>query len=444
MLKKISKVLLLCALVLVTGCTKKEPVIELTDENIKAISVEVADAFVNSEFKNIPQYLSKEAKEEITLQNLTQSWNKVTENLGSYQTMKIDVHRLADRDLGYVYMTFKSGTVKLSLSFNQEMKIKGMYLNYPSKIVEAVNTDEYTEQNVLVGVDEMINGILTLPVGVDNPPVAILVQGSGVSNLNEEAYAMKPFEDIAHGLAKEGIATIRYDKRYYGYPEWDGIREVSLNWEYLYDFSSVIHQLEDMPVNHNQIYVIGHSQGGMLAPRLAYDHPEVKGIISLAGTPRGLEEVMKDQQYNAVVAQGSNEQMVQGVVDLADKVIAEIQSLTKETATDKVVNSYPLSYWYELNQSRPYIFMNELKCDVLILQGESDFQVFYDKDYQEWMKLTSGMDNVQMKSYPGLSHFFTPAINNTVEDYKTPANVDEKVIQDMASWILNRKVEKGK
>lgn len=444
MLKKISKALLLCALVLVAGCTKKEPVIELTDENIKAISVEVADAFVNSEFKNIPQYLSKEAKEEITLQNLTQSWNKVTENLGSYQTMKIDVHRLADRDLGYVYMTFKSGTVKLSLSFNQEMKIKGMYLNYPSKIVEAVNTDEYTEQNVLVGVDEMINGILTLPVGVDNPPVAILVQGSGVSNLNEEAYAMKPFEDIAHGLAKEGIATIRYDKRYYGYPEWDGIREVSLNWEYLYDFASVIHQLEDMPVNHNQIYVIGHSQGGMLAPRLAYDHPEVKGIISLAGTPRGLEEVMKDQQYNAVVAQGSNEQMVQGVVDLADKVIAEIQSLTKETATDKVVNSYPLSYWYELNQSRPYIFMNELKCDVLILQGESDFQVFYDKDYQEWMKLTSGMDNVQMKSYPGLSHFFTPAINNTVEDYKTPANVDEKVIQDMASWILNRKVEKGK
>jgi uncharacterized protein len=444
MLKKISKLLLLCALVLVTGCTKKEPVIELTDENIKAISVEVADAFVNSEFKNIPQYLSKEAKEEITVQNLTQSWNKVTENLGSYQTMKIDVHRLADRDLGYVYMTFKNGTVKLSLSFNQEMKIKGMYLNYPSKIVEAVNTDEYTEQNVLVGVDEMINGILTLPVGVDSPPVAILVQGSGVSNLNEEAYAMKPFEDIAHGLAKEGIATIRYDKRYYGYPEWDGIREVSLNWEYLYDFASVIHQLEDMPVNHNQIYVIGHSQGGMLAPRLAYDHPEVKGIISLAGTPRGLEEVMKDQQYNAVVAQGSNEQMVQGVVDLADKVIAEIQSLTKETATDKVVNSYPLSYWYELNQSRPYIFMNELKCDVLILQGESDFQVFYDKDYQEWMKLTSGMDNVQMKSYPGLSHFFTPAINNTVEDYKTPANVDEKVIQDMASWILNRKVEKGK
>lgn len=444
MLKKISKVLLLCALVLVTGCTKKEPVIELTDENIKAVSVEVADAFVNSEFKNIPQYLSKEAKEEITIQNLTQSWNKVTENLGSYQTMKIDVHRLADRDLGYVYMTFKSGTVKLSLSFNQEMKIKGMYLNYPSKIVEAVNTDEYTEQNVLVGVDEMINGILTLPVGVDNPPVAILVQGSGVSNLNEEAYAMKPFEDIAHGLAKEGIATIRYDKRYYGYPEWDGIREISLNWEYLYDFASVIHQLEDMPVNHNQIYVIGHSQGGMLAPRLAYDHPEVKGIISLAGTPRGLEEVMKDQQYNAVIAQGSNEQMVQGVVDLADKVIAEIQSLTKETATDKVVNSYPLSYWYELNQSRPYIFMNELKCDVLILQGESDFQVFYNKDYQEWMKLTSGMDNVQMKSYPGLSHFFTPAINNTVEDYKTPANVDEKVIQDMASWILNRKVEKGK
>lgn len=444
MLKKISKIIVVCALVLITGCANKKTVLELTDENIKAISIEVADAFVNSEFKNIPQYLDKDLKSELTVEKLTQGWNKVTENFGSYQTMEVDVHRLADRDLGYVYLTFKNGVVKLSLGFDQEMKIKSMNLNYPSKIIEAVNTDEYTEQNILVGVDEMINGILTLPVGVDNPPVAILVQGSGSSNLNEEAYAMKPFEDIAHGLAKEGIATIRYDKRYYSYPEWDGIREISLNWEYYYDFASVIHQLEDMPVNHNQIYVIGHSQGGMLAPRLAYDHPEVKGIVSLAGTPRGLEEVMKDQQYNAIVAQGANEQMVQGVVDLADKVIAEVQSLTKETATDKVVSNFPLSYWYELNQSRPHIFMNELKCDVLILQGESDFQVFYDSDYQEWLKLTSGMDNVQTKSYPGLSHFFTPAINNTTEDYKTPANVDEQVIQDMANWILNRKVEKGK
>lgn len=441
MFKKL--VLILLALTLV-GCTQKETTLELTDENIKQVTTTIAEAFINSEFKNIPQYLNKEMKEELTIEKLNQSWNSVTENLGSYQSMEVKVHRLEDRDLGYAYLTFKDGSLKIALSFDENMKIKRMNMNYPKETITAVTTKDYIEKNVQVGVDEMLNGMLTLPVGVENPPIVILVQGSGVSNLNEEAYALKPFEDIAHGLAKEGIASIRYDKRYYDYPEWDGAREVSLRWEYFYDFASVTHQLENMPVDHNQIYLVGHSQGGMLAPRLAYEHPEIKGIISLAGTPRGLEEVSKDQQYDALIALGANEKMIEGSMELADKFIEEVKNLTEETATDKVTNGLPLSYWYEMKQSRAKNFMNELKCDVLILQGEDDFQVYFDKDYPEWEKLTTGMSNVQMKSYAGLSHFFTPSIEKTTDDYNIPASFDEQVIKDMASWIKTRKVEGNK
>lgn len=440
-LKKTSKLLFIGLFIILVGCSKK-PNLELNNENMNMVSSKIAEAFVNAEFKNIPQYLSKDVKEELTVSKLNESWMKATEDLGSYQSMKIELHRLEDRDLGYVTLTFKEGILRLAIGYDEEMKVNRLNLNTPSKVIEATNNAYYTEQNVLVGVDQMLNGILTLPVGVANPPIAILVQGSGPSNLNEEAYEMKPFEDIAHGLAEQGIATIRYDKRTYAYPEWDSIRSASLKWEYLYDFASVVHQIEDMPVNHNQIYLIGHSLGGLLAPRLAVEHPEIKGIISLAGTPRGLEEVIRDQQVNAIIAQGASEQKIEGVRQTANAVVDEVQALTKETATDRVISGMPLSYWYELNQSRAYLYIGYMKCDTLILQGESDFQVFYDIDYVEWEKLTAGMKSVQMRSYPGLSHFFTPAINNTIEDYNVPAIVDQKVIDDMSSWILTRKLVK--
>lgn len=443
MLKKTSKIILAAVLLFLVGCSKK-PNLEVNDENIQFVSIEIANAFVNAEFKNIPKYLNSELKEELTVDKLNRNWMSITEDCGAYQSMEFQLHRLEDRDLGYVYLTFKEDTLKLAISFDEEMKVKKLNMNFPSPVIEASNTLKYTEQNVMVGVDNMLNGMLTLPVGVSNPPIAILVQGSGPSNLNEEVYEMRPFEDIAHGLAELGIATIRYDKRTFAYPEWDSVREESVQWEYLYDFASVLHQVEDMPVNHNQIYVIGHSLGGLLAPRLAAEHPEIKGIISLAGTPRGLEEVIRDQQINAYVAEGANEQLLNGVKASADKAVAEIQAVTKETATDKVINNIPLSYWYEMNQSRAYLYMGNLKCDSLILQGEDDFQVFYHIDYVEWEKLTAGMKNVQLRSYPGLSHFFTPSINNTMEDYKVPAMVDQKVIDDMGSWILTRKLVKEK
>lgn len=428
-------------LVTAVGCTKKVK-LEVNDENIKLVSTEIANAFIKAEFKNIPHYFNKELKEELSVQKLNDNWMSITEDVGAYQSMDIQVHRLEDRDLGYVYITFKDATLKLAIRFDEDMKVNKININYPSPVIATASNTSYTEQNIMVGVDNMLNGILTLPTGVTNPPIAILLQGSGPTNLNEEAYALKPFEDIAHGLAELGIASIRYDKRTFAYPEWDGIRDVSLQWEYFYDFSSVVHQVEDMPVNHSQIYLVGHSLGGLLAPRIASEHPEIKGIISLAGTPRGLEEVIRDQQVNAYVQSGASDKVIDGVRSSADKAVEEIQSVTKESANDKVVNSLPLSYWYEMNQSRAYLYMGNLKCDTLILQGEDDFQVFYDIDYVEWEKLTAGMSKVQMRSYPGLSHFFTPSINNTIEDYKTPAIVDQKVIEDMASWILTRKLVK--
>jgi uncharacterized protein len=438
--KKINILIVLTCLLL-TGCSKKET-LEVTEENIIVVSSEIAKAFQDGNYSEVYNVLNKESKKDVTKDKIKSGWDSIISDAGTFNSMDVKAYRPDDRDLGYVIFDYENKTIKLSLRFDDKMNVERMNINEVHKIVEAIETEDFIESNVQVGYGNMLDGMLTLPKGVDNPPVVILLQGSGSSNLNEEILVNKPFEDLAHGLAKQGIASIRYDKRYYAYPEWDSIREVSLAWEYFNDFSAVVHQLEDMPVNHNEIYLIGHSQGGVLAPRLAYENPEIKGFISLAGSVRGLEEVIKDQQINALLAQGFTMDELSGQIKSIDDNIAKIQSLTKETADDYVIWNLPLTYWYELNQSRAKIYANELQCDMLILQGEEDFQVFVDSDYVEWQKLFEGMDNVQFRSYPGLNHLFMPSIEGTTADYEVPAHIDDSVIKDITSWIQNRKLVK--
>ncbi|MEG0238598.1 alpha/beta fold hydrolase [Anaerorhabdus sp.] len=440
-MKKIILVLLLGCMFL-TGCSEKEK-LEVTSENILAVSTTIATALKDQDYKTVQSYLSKETKKDVSDEKLKSAWDKLVTDAGAYVSMEAFEFRPDDRDLGIVNYTFENKVIRLSLKYDENMEVKQINLNENHPQIEAITTEDFTETNVKVGYGNMLDGMLTLPNGVENPPVVILLQGSGSSNLNEEIFENKPFEDIAHGLAQQGIASIRYDKRYYAYPAWDGVRSQTVDWEYFIDFSNVVHQLEDMPVNHNQIYLMGHSQGGMLAPRLAYDHPEIKGIISLAGTPRGLEEVIKDQQINALLAQGLKLEDIAGQIKSIDDNIAKIQGLTEETADDYVVWNMPLKYWYQLNQSRAKLFFEDLKCDVLILQGEEDFQVFFDNDYEEWKKLSEGKDNVMMKSYPGLSHLFMPSIEGTTADYQIPAQVDQQVIDDMVKWIQTRELSKG-
>lgn len=442
MLKKTSKLLIvgcLCTSILF-GCSSKKEVLPVTEENITKITEEISNAFLNGTTETTLKYFSKETKKDLGSDKLSQGWDSVTKDLGNYQDKEIIVQLNGDKNNSYVLFNYDLKTVKLYMNFNQDMEINRILLNYVADIPENVVTDEFEEVAIIVGQNENLNGKLTLPKNVENPPVVIMIQGSGVSNMNEEIYGNKPFEDIAHGLAKQGIASVRYDKRYYAYPETATQSEVTLDDEYLFDVAAVLHQIEDMPVNHNKIYLLGHSEGGMIAPKIAFDHPEIKGILILAGTPRGMDELMKQQQEDALIAQGTSADSIAVANTMMDKFIKEIDELT-EDADDKLILNLPAKYWYQLNQAKAENYMDSLKCDVLIIQGEEDFQVFMEEDFTAWQDLTKGMKNVMMKSYPTLNHLFMTSINGDISDYEVPSHVDQIVIDDMSSWITDRKIE---
>ena len=149
---------------------------------------------------------------------------------------------------------------------------------------------------VQIGDRNDLPGTLTLPRGAGPFPVVVLVHGSGAHDRDETIGANKPFRDIAHGLAERGIAVLRYEKRTYRYRRLLSDEQFTIDRETTYDALQAIAYLRQSRfIDHRRIFVLGHSQGGMLAPRIAGRAPDVAGVILLAAPARPLLDLLVEQ-----------------------------------------------------------------------------------------------------------------------------------------------------
>ena len=154
-----------------------------------------------------------------------------------------------------------------TFSFSDSGTITALSMRLAPLTVAPASGRMWEEFPITLGYDpqKQLNGMLTLPRNVEKPPVAILVAGSGPQGMDSLIGAAnnRPMADLAQGLAEHGIASIRYDKRSYAYPE----DVVDIQTEYLFDFKDAVRfALEDPRVDGGRVYLIGHSQGGMLSP----------------------------------------------------------------------------------------------------------------------------------------------------------------------------------
>ena len=146
----------------------------------------------------------------------------------------------------------------------------------------------YREKIVIgEGTDYPLNGILTLPDGNEGPvPAVVMVHGSGSSNMDEKVMKLRPFRDLAEGLARHGIASIRYDKRSFVHARKMLKQCITVKEETIEDAVLAINLLKsDRRIDSDNIYILGHSMGAMLAPRIDAEGGDVKGLIMMAGTP---------------------------------------------------------------------------------------------------------------------------------------------------------------
>lgn len=303
-------------------------------------------------------------------------------------------------------------------------------------------------ENIIVGEGTKypLKGLLTLPDPAEGPvPAVVFVHGSGSSNMDEKVGKLTPFRDLAEGLVHHGIASVRYDKRSHahGFKMLRDKGTVLTVKEETIDDAILATELlrKDPRIDPHRIFILGHSMGGMLAPRIDAEGGNYRGLILMAGTPRKLEEVMAEQideainemnpllQRLAVLRTSKLICMFEGLYDLTDE----------EAKKKKMGGGTTLYYFKEMGEHPAADYLTDLEKPLLILQGDKDFQVKADRDFKAYQELLQGKENVTYKLYEGLNHAFVPSVYGTIskakKEYNVEQHISETVISDIANWI---------
>ena len=292
-----------------------------------------------------------------------------------------------------------------------------------------------------------LNGLLTLPMDTTKPvPAVVFVHGSGSSNMDEKVGRLTPFKDLAEGLAKHGIASIRYDKRSFAHGFKmlkDKSRPITVKEETIEDAILATELLrKDSRIDPGKIFIIGHSMGGMLAPRIDAEGGDYRGLILMAGTPRKLEEVLIEQNEEVLSElKGLAKWLIQKQVQKLRKTFDGLYDLSDEEATKKKVGGGTTLYYFkEMGEHPVSDYLIAMEKPMLIMQGEKDFQVMVDKDFKEYQNLLKGKSNAAFKLYANLNHAFVPSVYGSImkanKEYNVEQHIGQEVIADIANWIL--------
>ena len=302
----------------------------------------------------------------------------------------------------------------------------------------------YSEKIVVgAGTEYPLNGLMTLPSDLSKPvPAVVMVHGSGASNMDEKVLKLTPFKDLAEGLARHGIASLRYDKRTFVHGR-KMIRNKSLTVkeETIEDALLAVQMLKRDPrIDHDRIFILGHSMGAMLAPRIDAEGADVKGLIMMAGTPCRLEEIVLRQLRQA----GRGSSVLKKIIGLEYRFYKKkfrglYQMSDEEAKRKKFAGNLSLYYFKEMGQKTAADYLLASKKPVLILQGGKDFQVLANRDYRMFKKLLAGRENTQYKLYPELNHVFVKGIYNDIlkasKEYSVEQHIGEDVVGDIAAFV---------
>jgi len=303
-------------------------------------------------------------------------------------------------------------------------------------------------EKIIVGEKFPLDGLLTLPDGDAPFPAIVLVHGSGPNDMDEKVGNCYCFRDFAEGFAKRGIATIRYNKRTktYGKQMVKGKDAGDLTvWEETIEDALFATEIlrKDSRIDQDKIYIAGHSMGAMLAPRIDAEDGNYTGLILLAGSPRRLEEIMIDQQdeaiknMNPVIKWIANKQIKKFRANLDGMYEMSDEQAKKTNFLGKYNKVYYLKEWGE----KPTVnYLQNLTKPIFITQGDADFHVSVDLDFNKYKEIMADKPNATFKLYPNLNHLFMQTVygNNIskgLKEYKKPQKVEGYVMDDIAAWI---------
>ncbi|RPI72503.1 MAG: alpha/beta hydrolase [Ignavibacteriales bacterium] len=320
--------------------------------------------------------------------------------------------------------------------------------------------------------DLTLSGTFTYPENIDNLPVVILISGSGPQNRNEELLGHKPFLVLADHLTRNGIAVLRFDDR--GIGQSTGDFSSATTEDFVTDVLAAVDYLETRKeIDQDKIGLIGHSEGGLVAPIASVKCDEIDFIILMAAPGLSGREILRLQTALIMRAGGADEELISREVESAmksyDIIINEQDSAAAREKLKKYFDeSYAgmskeekeqlgnpdsyfdqqarmlLSPWFKyFLEYDPYPVLTEVKIPVLAINGEKDLQVppkenlsLIEKAFNE-----GGNKNYKIVELPGLNHLFQVAETGSPDEYvKIEQTISPDALNLITEWI-NQNVE---
>jgi uncharacterized protein len=415
----------------------------------------MVDSMAKGEFASATKGFDAAMKAAMSAERLGQTWSQLTTQAGAFQS-RTGSREAQEAGFRTVYVTcrFEKTTMDIKVVFDKDGKIGGLWFvpkqsaEVPYKPPSYVHEERFEECPVVVnkGGEWPLPGMLTVPKGKGPFPAVVLVHGSGPQDRDETIGPNKPFKDIAWGLASRGIAVLRYDKRT---KVWQAqmaqsakLLKTADNFtvkdEVIDDALAAVELLrQSQRIAPDKIFVLGHSLGGTLIPRIGKADPKIAGLIVMAGTTRPFEDVLLEQIMYVASLGGPMTDETKKEVDNYKQQIAIVKSLTPSTksSASSLIIGVPASYWLDIRGYVPAEMAKSLKQSMLILQGARDYQSTT-ADFKIWKDALGSRTDVTLKLYPDLNHLFMTGVGKaTPAEYAKPGIVAEVMVSDVGDWI---------
>ncbi len=373
--------------------------------------------------------------------------------------------RMSDKELA---ANFQQGAFQQELVFILDVDATTTY-NRPQ---EPKPPFPYASREVLLAHPEghSIAGTLTIPEGPGPHPAVVLISGSGLQDRNEEIMGHKPFLVLADHLTRNGIAVLRADDRGAGdsfVPDRSTLLNVT-SLDFATDTSLQVDHLRTQPeIDADAIGLIGHSEGGIIAPLVADQRGDIAFIVMMAGPCRPGVEMLADQNRRLMEVAGLETETIDTVVDQfilvmtmvkegasSEELMEPLRRLsilqTESMGLDIEVDDpfvedavkqaqLPWLKWYLAHDSASVL--SRLDMPILAINGSRDVQVLAEHELPAIEQAAAGNPDLTTRNYEGLNHLFQPAETGSISEYEQiEITIDPRVLTDMSNWINDRRV----
>ena len=323
----------------------------------------------------------------------------------------------------------------------------------------------YTEEEVMIEniIDTVtLSGTLTYPNNGDKFGAVILITGSGAQNRDEEIFRHKPFMVIADYLTRNGIAVLRCDDRGFG-NSTGNIN--STTFDFANDIESMVSFLQSHPkIDSKKIGLIGHSEGGLIAPIVASRNQSVAFIILLAGPGVNGKETLLLQNKKICEINGMTDSLINKRLTILEKIfdiidttdnkdlLIKINDIVKQYTSNKeerkllgfspkevlTTNTQLQNKWMRtFIKLDPCPYLSKVNCPILALNGDKDCQVLPSENISSIKKCTN--NKAETITIPNHNHLFQTCKVGSVEEYITiEETISEEVLEIIYQWIMKK------